>query len=115
MAASQIRVEDPNAVIYGFQLVAIRPSGENAGTLTEHPELASVTLNVSPGCGFIQSGRVPSDDGSGYAEACGQLLSDTMMASLRELQPDVVVLMAARTDVKDREWDPAEGTLSNAD
>jgi peptidoglycan/LPS O-acetylase OafA/YrhL len=86
-----------------------------AAWAAEHPELASVALNVSPGCGFIQSGRVPSDDGSGYAEACGQLLSDTMMASLRQLQPDVVVLMAARTDVKDREWDAAEGTLSNAD
>ena len=29
-----VTVSDPNAVIYGFQLVAIRNSGENAGTFT---------------------------------------------------------------------------------
>jgi peptidoglycan/LPS O-acetylase OafA/YrhL len=86
-----------------------------AAWAAQHPELANVTLNVSPGCGFIQGGHVPSDEGSAYAEQCGELLSSTMMTSLRELQPDVVLMMAARTDVKDRQWDATEGTLSNAD
>ena len=37
-----------------------------------------------------------------------------MMASLRDLQPDVVMLMAAR-DVMDRQWDPDEGPIPISD
>jgi peptidoglycan/LPS O-acetylase OafA/YrhL len=80
-----------------------------------HPELASVSLTVGPGCGFILGGHVPEDDGSGYAERCSSLLQTDMMSAIVDLQPDVVLLMAARTDIKDREWDPAEGPISNLD
>lgn len=80
-----------------------------------NPELASVTLTVSPGCGFVLDGRVPADDGSDYAAECDVTLSQWMNTALDELRPDLVMLMATRTDVKDREWSPDEGPLTILD
>jgi peptidoglycan/LPS O-acetylase OafA/YrhL len=80
-----------------------------------NPTLASVTLTVAPGCGFVLTGTVPADEGAGYTERCDAVLSDWMMRSIVDLQPDVVLLMATRTDVKDRTWSADEGVLTNAD
>ncbi len=77
-----------------------------------NPEVASVTLTVSPGCGFVLDGRVPADDGAGFADQCEQTLSTWLNDALLQLRPDVVMLMATRTDVKDREWNPDEGVLT---
>jgi peptidoglycan/LPS O-acetylase OafA/YrhL len=77
-----------------------------------NPEVASVTLTVSPGCGFVLAGRVPADDGAGFADQCQQTLSTWLNDALLQLRPDVVMLMATRTDVKDREWNPDEGVLT---
>ncbi len=77
-----------------------------------NPAVASVTLTVSPGCGFVLDGRVPADDGTDYVAQCDQTLSTWMNDALLQLRPDVVMLMATRTDVKDREWSPDEGVLS---
>jgi hypothetical protein len=43
-----VTTSDPNAVIYGFQLVAIKSSGENAGTFT-FPDLNPQPLQVISG------------------------------------------------------------------
>jgi peptidoglycan/LPS O-acetylase OafA/YrhL len=83
-----------------------------AAWATAHPDLASVSLQVSAGCGFILSGRVPADDGSSYAADCGRMLSIDLIQTITALRPDVAMLMITRTDVKAREWDPAEGVLS---
>jgi hypothetical protein len=40
------------------------------------------------------------------------MLSVDLIQSITSLRPDVVMLMITRTDVKDREWDAAEGVLS---
>ena len=80
-----------------------------------NPTLASVTLTVAPGCGFVLSGTVPADEGAGYTARCDEVLSDTMMSAIVHLQPDVVLLMTTRTDVKDRTWSADEGVLTSAD
>jgi lysophospholipase L1-like esterase len=83
-----------------------------AAWASANPELASVTLTVSPGCGFVLDGRVPADDGATFADQCEQTLSTWLNDALAQLRPDVVMLMATRTDVKDREWSSDEGVLT---
>ena len=80
-----------------------------------NPALASVTLTVAPGCGFLVSGTVPADDGAAYRDDCDRVLGDSMMEALTTLQPDVVLLMVTRTDVKDRVWSDDEGALPITD
>lgn len=77
-----------------------------------NPEVASVTLTVSPGCGFVLDGRVPADDGAGFVDRCEETLSTWLNDALLQLRPDVVMLMATRTDLKDREWSADEGVLT---
>jgi hypothetical protein len=51
-----------------------------------NPEVASVTLTVSPGCGFVLDGRVPADDGTDYVAQCDQTLSTWMNDALLQLR-----------------------------
>jgi peptidoglycan/LPS O-acetylase OafA/YrhL len=91
-------------------------AGEGLAAWAEaNPSLASVTLTVSPGCGFLGSGTVPADDGASYRDDCDRVLGASMMDAIATLQPDVVMLMVTRTDVKDRVWDEAEGLLPITD
>ena len=80
-----------------------------------NPGVADVTLAVSPGCGLIRTGFVTSDADTPFSANCLELLDQRLPVALSELQPDVVLLMTARTDLLDRIWSIEEGEMSNAD
>ncbi len=85
---------------------------EWAGT---HPELAQVSLLTSPGCGFVRGGTVPSDGKVPFKAACDTLLDSTLPHELRDLQPDVVMLLVWARDQAPRRWSAAEGELTPHD
>jgi hypothetical protein len=68
-----------------------------------HPELAQVSIQWAPGCGFIRVGaeefEVPS-----YRVACEDVRAD-LPDVLQSVQPDVVVLMVTIGDTEARQLD----------
>ncbi|CAB4871355.1 unannotated protein [freshwater metagenome] len=82
---------------------------------TQHPSVAQVTVAASPGCGFIRGGTVATDNGTPFQAACNDVLDKQVPAQLRDLHPDVVVLMVYARDTSPREWDAGEGELTADD
>ncbi|MBI5088394.1 MAG: hypothetical protein HZB15_05900, partial [Actinobacteria bacterium] len=99
-------VGDSTAMATGAGLVAWAAS---------NPDLAQVSIDATPGCGFVRGGRVPSDDGVPFQEHCDRVLDDELPTDLVSLQPDVVVLMVTSRDVMPRVWDESEGELDPRD
>ena len=79
------------------------------------PTIAKVTLLVSPGCGFIRRGVVPTDGKIPYTAQCNDILDHQLPDDLRTLQPDIVMLMTTIRDVEPRVFDSAEGALTPRD
>ena len=71
---------------------------------TEHPDLAQVSLEAKPGCGFIVEGRVPTDNGNNLRAGCPKFVTETTPAEISKLQPDVAMLMVTLCDTEDRQW-----------
>ena len=86
-----------------------------AAWAADHPDSAQVTDASVAGCGFLRTGTVPTDGAIDFQGQCDDLLDDRLPGLLADLQPDVVMLMVTMRDVEDREWDPAEGTISPFD
>ena len=78
-----------------------------------HPELAQVSLAVSPGCAFVRGGRPKSE--ANFVTPCNRLLDDTLPDVLVDLQPDVVMLMVTVGDVLPRRWNAKEGMITPLD
>jgi peptidoglycan/LPS O-acetylase OafA/YrhL len=62
------------------------------------PALADVALAVSPGCGFVRGGIVPTDGDVPFGPRCDEVLDVELPQLLAERQPDVVVLLATSRD-----------------
>jgi peptidoglycan/LPS O-acetylase OafA/YrhL/lysophospholipase L1-like esterase len=80
-----------------------------------HASLAQVTMLAGPGCGIIRDGRVGDDPTNAFKKSCDELLGPALDRALRDLKPDVVVVMVTLSDLGDRKWTEAEGLLSPFD
>ena len=80
-----------------------------------HPTLAQVSLAISPGCGFVRGGRVASDGKVPFKASCDALLDQALPRDLRQLQPDVVMMLVWARDQAPRTWSKAEGELTPHD
>jgi hypothetical protein len=80
-----------------------------------NPTLADVRLAVSPGCGFVRGGEVPTDDGVPFRERCDEILDDVLPNTLSEFRPEIVVLLSTSRDLLDRRWSEEEGILDPFD
>jgi hypothetical protein len=70
-----------------------------------HPELASVSLSVERGCGFLPGGDMWVDDRwQPVPDKCEQWLRDELPDTVDAVQPDVAMLMTTSWDVLDRRW-----------
>jgi peptidoglycan/LPS O-acetylase OafA/YrhL/lysophospholipase L1-like esterase len=81
----------------------------------DHPDLAKVTMLAGPGCGVIRDGTVSDDPTNAFKKPCDELLGPRLDRDLRELKPDIVVVMVTLSDLGDRTWTMAEGELSPFD
>jgi peptidoglycan/LPS O-acetylase OafA/YrhL/lysophospholipase L1-like esterase len=70
----------------------------------ERPELAQVSLDTEPGCGFLRGGERLVLDWEAVPRRCDEWLDSDLPARVGELQPDVVMLMTTSWDVIDRRW-----------
>jgi hypothetical protein len=66
----------------------------------DHPDLAQVSIDWSPGCGFVGVGEEEFDNAD-FRAACATLRED-LPGELEDLQPDVVVLMVTIGDTEAR-------------
>ncbi len=82
---------------------------------TQHPDVARVTVAASPGCGFMRSGQVPSENTVDFDGECDRVLDERLPAMARDLQPDAALMMVTMRDVEDRVWYADEGVLSPFD
>lgn len=72
----------------------------------EHPELAQVSVAAVPGCGFLRGGDIWINGRFvEVAPGCGGWLEEGLPAKVRDLAPDVVMLMTTSWDVLARRWD----------
>ncbi|MGN6693340.1 MAG: SGNH/GDSL hydrolase family protein, partial [Aquihabitans sp.] len=73
-----------------------------------HPDRAQVTIAGQAGCGFVQGGtRVFPQGDQAISHDCDQYVDETLAAKVRELHPDVVMLMTTAWDVINQRF---EGT-----
>jgi peptidoglycan/LPS O-acetylase OafA/YrhL len=80
-----------------------------------HPDLATVSLSVERGCGFLPGGDMRVDDGwQPVPERCDRWLAEELPATVAAVQPDVAMLMTTSWDVLDRRW-PDTDARSPAD
>ena len=80
-----------------------------------NPTTAQVTLAISGGCGFVRGGVVASDGKVPFKQNCDLLLDHDLPRDLRDLQPDVVMLLVWARDQAPRKWTSAEGELTPHD
>lgn len=80
-----------------------------------NPDVAKVTVLAAPGCGFIRGGVVPTDGDVPFTQHCNQVLDHDLPDALRDLQPDIVMLMTTIRDVEPRVFEASEGPLTPLD
>ena len=80
-----------------------------------HPELASVGVRTSPGCGMMLEGVVPADGDDDFTTPCREVLERQLPGDIATLRPDVVAIQVTLRDLVDRVWSDAEGTLTPFD
>jgi len=80
-----------------------------------NPAVAKVTVLASPGCGFIRGGVVPTDGTVPFTKNCNHILDHDLPNALRDLQPDIVMLMTTIRDVEPRVFEDSEGPLTPLD
>jgi peptidoglycan/LPS O-acetylase OafA/YrhL len=72
----------------------------------EVPDIASVSLTTTPGCGFLRSGEyLVGDRWTSIPGSCHRLLDERLPDALATVRPDVVVLTATSWDLNERRWD----------
>ena len=80
-----------------------------------NPAIARVTVLAAPGCGFIRGGVVPTDGTVPFTKNCNHILDHDLPNALRDLQPDIVMLMTTIRDVEARVFEDSEGPLTPLD
>ncbi|MGE0139132.1 MAG: acyltransferase family protein [Ilumatobacteraceae bacterium] len=80
-----------------------------------HPQAAQVNVIWYQGCTFLLEPEMVTFDLPRLVEDSRDTLQRRMPDAIRDLQPDVVVLMVTMSDVADRQWSAAEGPLSPFD
>ena len=67
-----------------------------------HPELASVGVRTSPGCGMMLEGVVPADGDDDFTTPCREVLERELPGDIAMLRPDVVAIQVTLRDLVDR-------------
>lgn len=68
-----------------------------------NPQYAQVTVDAGPGCGLVLGGYLELNNGQRDVDAvCGPYVRELIPEKVKELQPDVVVVMSTVWDVQDR-------------
>ncbi len=80
-----------------------------------HPDHAQVSVSWCQGCTFVPDAEITSFDLDGVEDNSRRTLTEVMPDAIRQLRPDVVVLMATVSDAANRQWDPAEGPIGPTD
>ena len=80
-----------------------------------HPGHAQVSVSWCQGCTFVPDAEIASFDLDGVEENSRRTLTEVMPDAIRQLRPDVVVLMSTVSDAANRQWDPAEGPIGPTD
>ncbi|MGD9703138.1 MAG: acyltransferase family protein [Acidimicrobiia bacterium] len=80
-----------------------------------HPELASVGIRTSPGCGMMLEGVVPADGADDFTTPCREVLERQLPLDIATLHPDVIVIQVTLRDLVDRVWSDDEGVLTPFD
>lgn len=94
-------------VVFGDS-TAKAAGGGLARWAAEHPELAQVTIAGAAGCGFVRGGtRVYPDREEVVPDGCARYLDEELAATVRELRPDVAVIITGPWDVLNQRF---EGT-----
>ena len=86
-----------------------------AAFAVDQPEHAQVSLLWYPGLGFVLDGTIVSFESVDIVKQSAVVLHDELPQLVRELQPDVVLLMSTIYDLGNREWDDQEGPLTPYD
>lgn len=81
-----------------------------------NPQYAQVTVDAGPGCGLVLGGYLELSTGQRDVDGvCGPYVRDLIPEKVRELQPDVVVVMSTVWDVQDRRLTKGGPLLSPTD
>ena len=80
----------------------------------EQPQLAQVSIDTEKGCGFVRDGERLVQAWEPVPVRCNEWLDQRLLATVRSLQPDVVMLLTTSWDVLDRRWS-ADGALTPLD
>ena len=80
-----------------------------------HPDHAQVSVSWCQGCTFVPDAEITSFDLDDVEDNSRRTLTEVMPDAIRQLRPDVVVLMSTVSDAADRQWDPAEGSIDPTD
>ncbi len=75
---------------------------------SEQPALAQVSLEAERGCGFVSGGEILVEEWQPIEQRCADWLDHGLVDAVRDLTPDVVVLMTTSWDVLDHRWQPDE-------
>ena len=80
-----------------------------------NPTVAKVTVMAAAGCGFIRTGTPILDLGPQDRAYCNGVLDHDFPEALRQLAPDIVMMMTTIPDVAPRVFDPTVGPLTPVD
>jgi hypothetical protein len=70
-----------------------------------NPKLAQVTVGAAPGCGIVLDGvRVFPEQEMAIPPSCRRYVTSDIAAKVRELHPDIVLVMSA-WETANRRWD----------
>jgi lysophospholipase L1-like esterase len=80
-----------------------------------HPGYLEISTRWCPGCGFLLDGTITSWDAAAFVKQSADVLQHQLPEAVRQLRPDLVVLMSTVNDVANRRWTAAEGVLTPED
>jgi hypothetical protein len=80
-----------------------------------HPGYLEVTARWCPGCGFLLDGTITSWEATTFVRQSADVLQQKVPEAVRQLHPDLVVMMSTVNDVANRRWSAAEGVLTPED
>ncbi|MEY4230789.1 MAG: hypothetical protein RLZZ362_1638, partial [Actinomycetota bacterium] len=101
-------------IVVGDSTATFTAAGLSAWAM-DHPASAQVTDASEAGCGLLRSGTVPTDGSIDWTSPCRDALDVRLPAMVRDLQPDVAMVMVTMRDVEDRSWSDDEGVLTPFD
>ncbi len=80
----------------------------------ENPQLAQVSIRAEKGCGFVRGGEFMVQEWTEIDPRCDRWAETGLADQVRDLAPDVVMLLTTSWDVLDRRW-AADESLSPVD